>query len=609
MKKFLVFSNFKIILLIFILIYTNTVEINGIFRIDSVSNGNSLTDENYSLHFAQKKEKSGTSQLFRLVKSENNLYYIENKNHRRIALNENGHVAMIYNPNDPSFQNTMEWNIILLDDNKYIIQNNGNKKFVEINNNFLQCINDLPQPLEEHKSEINDNFKFTLFKMYEEVTFTDEQKEIVEKEPIDVLIKYIDLTDENLNRTGIKQIKKDEDNEELKYSVRSILEYIPWVRKIFILMPNEKVKYFKPYDEIKEKIVYVKDIDVLGYESANIYAFTFNLFRLEKFGLSNNFIYMDDDFFIGKELKKTNFFYYDENEKRVVPSLLNSDFNELNKEKTLTNYQNVYKTKDTLAPQCFMAWILSLLSTQKFFIDYYKNMSLIKPTPTHNAISYNIQDLKEIYELVVNNYEYANETLNSVERHILTLQTQHFVDLYEMNIKKRKVHTIPTNVIPMNMLKMGYMNIELFAINTGGDKIYTDEEKRNQKVLMQRRFPNPTPYEIVEEQPNPLENNNKTEEIKKEEDNPIDNGKIIQNNDEVNKILDEQKSLIQITQRQSLIIKLSNCLIVIMIILIIILFYLNYNEKYKNKNSYKYAELSDSESNNNNKKKSEIIDF
>jgi len=609
MKKFLVFSNFKIILLILILIYTNTVEINGIFRIDSVSNGNSLTDENYSLHFAQKKEKSGTSQLFRLVKSENNLYYIENKNHRRIALNENGHVAMIYNPNDPSFQNTMEWNIILLDDNKYIIQNNGNKKFVEINNNFLQCINDLPQPLEEHKSEINDNFKFTLFKMYEEVTFTDEQKEIVEKEPIDVLIKYIDLTDENLNRTGIKQIKKDEDNEELKYSVRSILEYIPWVRKIFILMPNEKVKYFKSYDEIKEKIVYVKDIDVLGYESANIYAFTFNLFRLEKFGLSNNFIYMDDDFFIGKELKKTNFFYYDENEKRVVPSLLNSDFNELNKEKTLTNYQNVYKTKDTLAPQCFMAWILSLLSTQKFFIDYYKNMSLIKPTPTHNAISYNIQDLKEIYELVVNNYEYANETLNSVERHILTLQTQHFVDLYEMNIKKRKVHTIPTNVIPMNMLKMGYMNIELFAINTGGDKIYTDEEKRNQKVLMQRRFPNPTPYEIVEEQPNPLENNNKTEEIKKEEDNPIDNGKIIQNNDEVNKILDEQKSLIQITQRQSLIIKLSNCLIVIMIILIIILFYLNYNEKYKNKNSYKYAELSDSESNNNNKKKSEIIDF
>ena len=165
-----------------------------------------------------------------------------------------------------------------------------NKKFLEMNNNFLQCINDLPQPIEQHKYEIANNFKFILFKLYEELTLTKEQKEIVDKEPVDVLIKYIDLTDKKLNRTGIKQIQKDEDNEELRYTMRGILQYIPWVRKIFILMPNEKVKYFKPYDEIKDKIVYVKDKDVLGYESANIYAFAFNFFRLEKFGLSNNFI-------------------------------------------------------------------------------------------------------------------------------------------------------------------------------------------------------------------------------------------------------------------------------------------------------------------------------
>ena len=43
---------------------------------------------------------------------------------------------------------------------------------------------------------------------------------------------------------------------------------------------------------------------------------------------------------------------------------------ELNKEQTLAQYWNVFKTKDTLAPQCFMAWILSLVSTEKFFLDY-----------------------------------------------------------------------------------------------------------------------------------------------------------------------------------------------------------------------------------------------
>ena len=51
--------------------------------------------------------------------------------------------------------------------------------------------------------------------------------DLLEKEPIDVLIKYIDLTDKTLNRTGIHQIKKDFDNCELKYSVRSILQNIP----------------------------------------------------------------------------------------------------------------------------------------------------------------------------------------------------------------------------------------------------------------------------------------------------------------------------------------------------------------------------------------------
>ena len=64
-------------------------------------------------------------------------------------------------------------------------------------------------------------------------------------------------------------------NDNSKYSIRSILINIPWVRKIFILMPNENVRYFKQYNCIKEKIVYIKDKDLLGYESSNQRAFQF----------------------------------------------------------------------------------------------------------------------------------------------------------------------------------------------------------------------------------------------------------------------------------------------------------------------------------------------
>ena len=73
-------------------------------------------------------------------------------------------------------------------------------------------------------------------------------------------------------------------------------------------MPNEKVSYFKPIEEIKDKIVYVKDKDFLGYDTANSLAFQFALFNMSKFGLSENFILMDDDYFIGKPINKTKFF-------------------------------------------------------------------------------------------------------------------------------------------------------------------------------------------------------------------------------------------------------------------------------------------------------------
>ena len=146
--------------------------------------------------------------------------------------------------------------------------------------------------------------------------------EILSQEPIDVVIKYIDLTDPNLKREGIPQVKKDEDNCELRYACRSILKNIPWIRKIHILMPNEKVRYFKEPNEIKDKIVYIKDKDFLGFDSANSITFEFNLHNLRRFGVSENFIYFNDDCFVGKTLKKSDFFYV--KNKRVVPYVIHN---------------------------------------------------------------------------------------------------------------------------------------------------------------------------------------------------------------------------------------------------------------------------------------------
>ncbi len=104
-----------------------------------------------------------------------------------------------------------------------------------------------------------------------------EDESLLDMELIDAVIKYIDLTDKKLIREGIKQINKDIENGEIKYCIRSILTNIPWVNKIYIIMPNDKVKYLKSNEEIKEKIIYIKDKELIGFDSASSTVFEFNL--------------------------------------------------------------------------------------------------------------------------------------------------------------------------------------------------------------------------------------------------------------------------------------------------------------------------------------------
>ena len=340
---------------------------------------------------------------------------------------------------------------------------------------------------------IESNFKFHLIKLFEENEIKNKYIKLVEEEPIDIVIKYIDLTDKKLKNNGIKYIPKDRDNEELRYSVRSILKYIPWVRKIYILMPNKKVKYFKKQNEINEKIKYIKDKDLLGFDTENIIAFCFNLYKMEKFGLSKNFIYMDDDYFIGKPLKKNDFFYYDKKYKKIFPYLLNSKFDELNKIKVLSKYNDLFKQKELINPHSHKGWLLSLMSVEKFFIENFK-FPLIKAEYTHNAISLNIDDLKEIYKLV-QKYKYINETLFCKERPILGLCFQHFYNLFQLNIKNRKVHPIPYKYLSVELLNISNMNVELMCINTGGDYFPSKKEYQRETKIMKKRFPYKTKYE------------------------------------------------------------------------------------------------------------------
>ena len=380
--------------------------------------------------------------------------------------------------------------MIKREDISFSIKNYYNNCYIKVDEFKYYCDN----------ITLNSSTKFKLIKIYTEVIEKNNNidKEIMNNEPIDVLIKYIDLRDPNLTRKGIHQIEKDYDNEELRYSVRSILNYIPWIRKIFILMPNEKVRYFKDYNSIKEKIVYVKDKDFLGYDSSNCNAFLFRYWKMKEFGISDNIIVMDDDCFIGNKLEKNDFFHVEEG--KVVPSIITSIFFKMNKifvQKNCQLYEK--KAKMSKKEQTGDIFSYSRFLTISFILNL-SNISLEEdifiPKYTHNAIPVNLREVKEIYELIyVSKYKYV--TLDCLYRHFGYLQFQTFVLVYTFIKYKRKVKNITYKFIKFSKSLTSRYNYSLFCINKGPEH-YSYLASYKTQIAMEYLFPNPSPYELID---------------------------------------------------------------------------------------------------------------
>ena len=454
---------------------------NGVYNI--VYKGLYFNYENHTLQIS-KSLNDEISSNFRIKKSTSNnftsYYYIE---HLRTNLNIisyfNGSINVTLKVKEK--EEFREWSFIQKDRGKFILQNK-NHCYLKIRNlKEITCEN----------ISLKEASIFDFYKIYEEADYYRHDFELIEKEPIDVVIKYIDLRDPFLIRKGIHQIKKDYDNEELRYSIRSILKNIPWIRKIFIIMPNEKVRFLKNYNDIKDKIIYVKDKDLLGYESSNSLAFQFIYWKLKDFGISDNIIAMDDDCFIGRYLNKSDFFYV--NNGKVTPSIVTNKFIRINykiiKKKIGEAVSVMKKTKEEQSSAVFK---YSLYSTYLFVLRLFNGAQYF-PIHTHNAISINLNDLKEIYNLIYES-EYRNSTLFSLYRHINSLQFQTLVLSYTFIKYNKKIKNISWKLVQNKYSLYQNYNISLFCINTGSIN-YSSLSFMKSKIVMEYLFPERTKYE------------------------------------------------------------------------------------------------------------------
>ncbi|MGF1765993.1 stealth conserved region 3 domain-containing protein [Enterovibrio makurazakiensis] len=97
--------------------------------------------------------------------------------------------------------------------------------------------------------------------------------------------------------------------DELKYTLRSIFKYAGWVDKIYIVTDSQVPSWLTINDKVKvidhkDIFLYTKNLPVF-----NSHAIEANIHRIP--GLSENFIYMNDDFFFRSHVSPTDFFTED----------------------------------------------------------------------------------------------------------------------------------------------------------------------------------------------------------------------------------------------------------------------------------------------------------
>lgn len=268
-------------------------------------------------------------------------------------------------------------------------------------------------------------------------------------------------------------------NDELKYSLRSVEMYAPWIRKIFIVTDNQVPEWL---DTSNPKVQIIDHTEILPAESLpcfNSCLIGHYVYRIP--GLSEHFLIANDDTFINQEVKPEDFF---------TPSgfpiiwLRRKPFRRLRwywrekvRQKPLSYYR---KTIDRA----------SRLVHAKYGI-YYTGM------PHHNIIACSKSNCQHVAEEVMRNEFQANHknhmrSDNDVQNIVFS-----YVALAEGHGEMRYV-TSKESMLVYIYKKKDYEALEkyhpvLFCMNDS--ERATDSDRVKEKAYLEKLFPNKSRFE------------------------------------------------------------------------------------------------------------------
>ena len=136
--------------------------------------------------------------------------------------------------------------------------------------------------------------------------------------PVDLVYLWVDGNDpewrakrrlyskERYSDVGMDNEARYSDNGELKYSLRAVEKFAPWIQNIFIVTDGQVTSWLDTSNE-KIKIVNHKDIlDEKFLPTFNSVVIEHALYKIP--GLSEHFLYANDDMFFNRPVEKSNFF-------------------------------------------------------------------------------------------------------------------------------------------------------------------------------------------------------------------------------------------------------------------------------------------------------------
>ena len=319
------------------------------------------------------------------------------------------------------------------------------------------------------------------------------------KEKIDLVYLWCNLDDPNFKQKKESFLKgqivdkeannpcRFTDNGELKYSLRSVELYAPWVNKIYIVTDNQIPNWLN-LDNPKIEIINQNDIlpqsAIPCFNSISIEHCIKNIPNLEE-----HFIYANDDMFFNLPTEPEFFF-----NKKGYPI---SRFRKKRKKRLYTLYEYALNNAENLI--------------------YKKFNLMLNFEPHHNIDAYLKSEVINCYETFKNEID---KTINSHFRNKENVERAIY-QKYFVAVKKgefKRVSRVDCKLNPIkrliNLIKKEYKkdsclispqgrNIEeilnkfrpyLFCINDSEET--TNEDRKYLKEFLQKRYPNKSAFEI-----------------------------------------------------------------------------------------------------------------